>query len=276
MIDVETAINASVFGTPMVNTSSTEDLHLNSNTSSTEDLYLNSNTSSTEDLHLNSNTSSTEDLYLNSNTSSTEDLHLNSNTSSTEDLYLNSNTSTEDLHLNSNTSSTEDLHLNSNTLSTEDLHLNSNMSSTEDLHLNSNTSSTEDLHLNSNTSSTEDLHLNSNTSSIDKSRFLCETGQAQDRARSGRPRVTAPAEDHYIRTIHLRNRFVTAMSTAATALGHPISRRTVLRQLRRAGIRAFCPFCGMALTPETVNADYNGHELYVDGSGVIRKGSVHG
>ena len=66
--------------------------------------------------------------------------------------------------------------------------------------------------------------------------------------RSGRPMVTTPAEDRYIRTIHLRNRFVTATSTAATALGHPISRRTVLRRLRRPGIRAFRPFCGMALT----------------------------
>ncbi|XP_041373437.1 uncharacterized protein LOC121386560 [Gigantopelta aegis] len=73
--------------------------------------------------------------------------------------------------------------------------------------------------------------------------------QAQDRARSGRPRITTPDEDRYIRTIHLQNRFVTAMSTPTTALGHPISRRTVLRRLRRAGIRAFCPFRGMALTP---------------------------
>ena len=63
---------------------------------------------------------------------------------------------------------------------------------------------------------------------------------------SGRPRVTTPAEDCYIRTIHLRNRFMTATSTAATALGHPISRRSVLRRLRRAGIGAFRPFRGMA------------------------------
>ena len=75
-----------------------------------------------------------------------------------------------------------------------------------------------------------------------------QTGQAQDRPRSGRPRVTTPAEDRYIRTIHLRNRFVTATSTAATALGHPVSRRTVIRRLRMAGIRAFRPFRGMALT----------------------------
>ncbi|XP_071114768.1 uncharacterized protein [Haliotis cracherodii] len=64
-----------------------------------------------------------------------------------------------------------------------------------------------------------------------------QTGQTQDRPRSGRPRVTTPAEDRYIRQIHLRNRCVTATSTA---LGHAIS--------RRYGIRAYRPFYGMALT----------------------------
>ncbi|XP_048255108.1 uncharacterized protein LOC125381706 [Haliotis rufescens] len=75
-----------------------------------------------------------------------------------------------------------------------------------------------------------------------------QTGETQDRPRSGRPRVTTPAEDRYIRQIHLRNRCVTATSTAATALRHAISRRTVLRRLRTAGIRAYRPFRGMALT----------------------------
>ena len=70
-----------------------------------------------------------------------------------------------------------------------------------------------------------------------------QTGQAQDRPRSGRPRVTTSAEDRCIQTIHLRNRFVTE-----TALGHPISRLTILRRLRRDGIKAFRPFRGMALT----------------------------
>ncbi|XP_071102331.1 uncharacterized protein [Haliotis cracherodii] len=75
-----------------------------------------------------------------------------------------------------------------------------------------------------------------------------QTGQNQDRPRSGRPRVTTPADDRYIRQIHLRNRCVTATSTVATALGHAISRRTVLRRLRAADIRAYRPFHGMALT----------------------------
>ncbi|XP_067676448.1 uncharacterized protein [Haliotis asinina] len=75
-----------------------------------------------------------------------------------------------------------------------------------------------------------------------------QTGQTQDRPRSGRPRVTTPAEDRYIRQIHFRNRFVTDTSTAATALGHAISRRTVFRRLHVAGIRAYRPFRGMTLT----------------------------
>ena len=75
-----------------------------------------------------------------------------------------------------------------------------------------------------------------------------QTGQTRDRPRSGRPRVTTPAEDRCIRQIHLRNRFVTATSTAATALGHVISPRTALRRLRLAGLRAYRPFHGMALT----------------------------
>ena len=75
-----------------------------------------------------------------------------------------------------------------------------------------------------------------------------QTGQTKDRPRSGRPRVTTAAEDRYIRQIHLRNRFVTATSTAAAALGHVISPRTTLRRLRSAGLRAYRPFHGMALT----------------------------
>ena len=78
---------------------------------------------------------------------------------------------------------------------------------------------------------------------------LGQTGSTKDRSRSGRPRVTTPAEDRHIRVIHLRNRFVTATSTAATALGHPISRHTVYRRLRQHGIRARRPYRGPYLTP---------------------------
>ena len=76
---------------------------------------------------------------------------------------------------------------------------------------------------------------------------LGNTGSTKGRPRSGRPRVTTPPKDRYIRSIHLRNRFVTATSTAATALGHRIRRRTVSRSLHIAGIRAYPPFRGMVL-----------------------------
>ena len=72
-----------------------------------------------------------------------------------------------------------------------------------------------------------------------------QAGQAQDHPRSGWPRVITPAENRYIRTIHLRNRFVTA-----TALGHPISRwtRTVLRRLAGLVSEISAPSREMALT----------------------------
>lgn len=78
---------------------------------------------------------------------------------------------------------------------------------------------------------------------------LRQTGQTSDRPRSGRPRVTTPREDRYIRVLHLRNRTVTATSTAATALGHRISRQTVYRRLRQYGIRPRHPYRGPFLTP---------------------------
>lgn len=77
---------------------------------------------------------------------------------------------------------------------------------------------------------------------------LRQTGRTTDRPRSGIPRVTTPDEDRHIRVLHLRNRFVTATSTAATAHGHRISRQTVYRRLRQHGIRARHPYRGPFLT----------------------------
>lgn len=75
-----------------------------------------------------------------------------------------------------------------------------------------------------------------------------QTGQTSDRPRTGRPRITTAREDQYLRTLHLRNRFLTVTSSAATSLGHPLSRRTVARRLRAFGIRAYRPFRGTVLT----------------------------
>ena len=41
-----------------------------------------------------------------------------------------------------------------------------------------------------------------------------DTGSANDRQRSGRPRTTDDAQDHHIRLQHLRDRFRTAVQTA--------------------------------------------------------------
>ena len=63
------------------------------------------------------------------------------------------------------------------------------------------------------------------------------TGSVKDFERSGRPRVTTAAEDHAIRTSHLRRRFQTAAETARRWVGgHAISRHTVRRRLKAEGI----------------------------------------
>ena len=77
-----------------------------------------------------------------------------------------------------------------------------------------------------------------------------QTGQTLDRPRTGRPRVTTSREDRYLRTLYLRDRFLTAASSAANALDHVVSRQTVTRRLRERGIRAYRPYTGQLLTPE--------------------------
>ncbi|XP_046558839.1 sulfotransferase 6B1-like [Haliotis rubra] len=66
-----------------------------------------------------------------------------------------------------------------------------------------------------------------------------QTVRTLDRPRTWRPRVTTPQEDRYLRTLHLRNRFLTVTSSEAHALGRRISTTTVTRRLRTVGIRAY-------------------------------------
>ena len=76
-----------------------------------------------------------------------------------------------------------------------------------------------------------------------------QQGSTHDGPRSGRPRVTTPAQDRHIRLSHLRNRFTTATSTAASIPGqHRISDQTVRNRLRQAGIRARRPVKAVVLT----------------------------
>uniref|UniRef100_A0A8K9XMQ3 Tc1-like transposase DDE domain-containing protein n=1 Tax=Oncorhynchus mykiss TaxID=8022 RepID=A0A8K9XMQ3_ONCMY len=72
-----------------------------------------------------------------------------------------------------------------------------------------------------------------------------ETGWTADRPRSGRPRVTTtPAQNRYIQTSHLWDRYRMATTTARVTLGthNPsISAQTVRNRLRETGLRACRP-----------------------------------
>ena len=77
------------------------------------------------------------------------------------------------------------------------------------------------------------------------------TGSVNDRRRSGRPRVTTRAQDRYMVTSHLRNRFLTAPATAAVTPGRTnnrISVNTVRRILAENGRKARRPYKGIKLT----------------------------
>ena len=75
-----------------------------------------------------------------------------------------------------------------------------------------------------------------------------QTGTTQDRQRSGRPRVTTPQEDRYIRLTHLRNRFLPATVTAAGMQRRRVHAQTIRRRLRGFGLRARRPSRGPILT----------------------------
>ena len=64
------------------------------------------------------------------------------------------------------------------------------------------------------------------------------TGTVSDAPRTGRPRVTTPADDNFIRVLHLRDRFKTASSPARECPGNCRSRFTVRRRLKSHGIVA--------------------------------------
>ena len=78
-----------------------------------------------------------------------------------------------------------------------------------------------------------------------------ETGRTADRPRSGRPCVTTPAQDQYIRTLDLRDRYRMATTTARVTPGmqnSSISAQTVRNRLREAGLRACRPVVRQVLT----------------------------
>ena len=75
-----------------------------------------------------------------------------------------------------------------------------------------------------------------------------QTGGVADRRKPGRPRVTNPPTDRFIRLTHFQSRFQTATTSAKKQYG--ISKQTVLRRLRQARqpIRPRRPYVGQVLT----------------------------
>lgn len=78
-----------------------------------------------------------------------------------------------------------------------------------------------------------------------------ETGEVKDRPRSGRPRVTTPVEDRYIRVLALRNRRLTArviQGRIAGQHGRRISDQTIRNRLHAANLKARKPAKKPAMT----------------------------
>ena len=78
-----------------------------------------------------------------------------------------------------------------------------------------------------------------------------ETGWTAGRPRSGRPPVTTPAQDWYIRTSHLLDRYRVAKTTVRVTPGThntSISAQTVRNRLRGAGLGACRPVIRQVLT----------------------------
>ncbi len=96
------------------------------------------------------------------------------------------------------------------------------------------------------------LNVHESTISRLRSRYQ-KTKSTRDRARTGKPRVTTPAQDNHIRLRHLRNRQLTATSMARETPGthNPrISEHTVRRRLREAGRRCRRPYFGLVHTDD--------------------------
>ena len=74
-----------------------------------------------------------------------------------------------------------------------------------------------------------------------------QTGGVADLRRPGRPRITNPRTDRFIKLTHFRRRFQTATGSARQCV---ISKQTVLRRLRQARqpIRPRRPYVGQMLT----------------------------
>ena len=96
------------------------------------------------------------------------------------------------------------------------------------------------------------LNVHESTISGLRSRYQ-KTNSTRDRARTGRPGVTTQAQANHIRLRHLRNRLLTAASTARETPrpeNPRINEHTVRRRLREAGLRCRRPYFGLVLTDD--------------------------
>jgi transposase len=91
--------------------------------------------------------------------------------------------------------------------------------------------------------------INRNVRTVRRQRYR-ETGWTADRPHSGRPCVTTPAQDWYIQTSHIRDRYRMATTDRVTPGRHnpSISAQTVRNRLREAGLRACRPVVRQVLT----------------------------
>ena len=95
-------------------------------------------------------------------------------------------------------------------------------------------------------------HLNVHKTTISRlwSRYN-NTNSTNDRQRSGRPRITTPAQDRYIRVHHLRNRQAIPTVTATQVPGlRRVSAQTIRNRLKEAGLRACRPVVRPLLRPQ--------------------------
>ena len=93
-------------------------------------------------------------------------------------------------------------------------------------------------------------HFNCHLNTVDRLvQRYAQHNDVRDRPRSGRPRVTTPAQDRYIRVTHLRYRLQTATTTARNIPNlrriHP---QTVINRLREYGLRPRRPAIRPILT----------------------------
>ncbi|XP_046545838.1 uncharacterized protein LOC124255935 [Haliotis rubra] len=98
----------------------------------------------------------------------------------------------------------------------------------------------------------------------------------RDRPRTGRPRVTTPAQKRFIRVLHLRNRTISAANTANNVPGlRRVSAQIIRNRLRQHGIRPMRPFT--AASPSSCTSAMKQNRSTMDpctggGSGLVMSG----